>query len=306
MSTPDRSPRVTIGVPVHNGEKYLRQALDSVVGQTYEDFEVVISDNASTDSTPAICAKYVAKDARFRYERQPLNLGAAANYNRVVELARGRYFKWLAHDDWCEPMFLASCVEKLDRCSSVVLAYTDTFVVDPHDNYMYSDPDRLLPQQRTPLGRMVHTLNNLNMANAVFGLIRTTDLRKTGLIGAYVASDYVLMLELSLLGAFVRINEPLVGRRWHPGGSRQEANPTAADVQAWFDGGVRRRVLVPPSLRLPFEYMLATVRSPIGVAMRVVCAIVVVPVYLSKRGRVALGAVKARLLSRFSSQGTTG
>lgn len=300
-----RPPRVTIGVPVFNGEKYLRQALDSLIEQTFEDFEVVISDNASTDSTPDICAEYVAADSRFRLVRQATNLGAAANYNHVVILARGTYFKWLAHDDWCEPTFLERCVAELDRSEQSVLAYTDTYVVDPHDNYMYSDPDRLLPQQASPVGRLVHTLNNLNMVNAVFGLIRADDLRKTGLIGAYVASDYVLMVELSLLGAFLHVDEPLIGRRWHPGGSRQEANPTLADVQAWFDGGVQRSFVVPTSLRLPFEYLKSTLGAPISPPMRLICAAAVLPVVVIVRTRVALGSVRARLQSTLESKRLT-
>lgn len=289
-------PRVTVGVPVHDGELYLRQALESLVAQTYTDFEVVISDNASTDSTPEVCAEFVDADPRFRYERQPRNRGAAANYNRTVELARGEYFKWLAHDDWCEPEHIARCVDALDAAGpQAVLCYTDTFVVDPDDQYLYSDPDRLLPQQPTAVGRLVHTLANLSMVNAVFGLVRTAALRRTGLVGPYVASDYVLMVELALQGTFVRVDEPLFGRRWHPGGSRQEANPTIADVQAWFDGGTPRRLVVPTSLRLPFEYVRATLRAPLSLSERLGCASVVVPVVLGRRLRVALGALRRQV-----------
>ena len=86
--------RVSIGLPVYNGEKYLEQALISILSQTYTDFELIISDNASTDRTQAICREYAAKDPRIRYYCNEENLGAAPNHNRVFELASGEYFKW--------------------------------------------------------------------------------------------------------------------------------------------------------------------------------------------------------------------
>jgi len=287
------SPLVSIGVPVYNGESYLRIALESLLKQTMPDFEVIISDNASTDATASICHEYLRRDPRFRYERQPQNLGAAANYNRTFELARGRYFKWLAHDDWCEPECLAKCVEAFENADdSCVLVYSDTFVVDPEDNYMYSDPDRLLPTHRRPVARLVHTLWNLNMANAAFGLVRAESLERTRLIGPFVASDYVLMVELSILGTFAYVDEPLVGRRWHPGGSRQEANPTVLDVQAWFDGKERRKFILPTRLRLPAEYVRSCLRMSVSWTTRFSCAAVVLPTLLLRRLRVVMGRAR--------------
>ena len=105
VKTADR-PRVSIGLPVYNGENFLEFALDSILGQTFQDFELIISDNASTDATESICRRYAAKDSRIRYYRNPNNQGAAQNYNRVFALARGEYFKWAAHDDVCKPNYL--------------------------------------------------------------------------------------------------------------------------------------------------------------------------------------------------------
>src|SRR5436190_12174806 len=96
-----RDPIVSIGLPVFNGERYLRQALDSLLGQDFQDFELIISDNASTDRTAEICRAYVAKDRRIRYYRNESNIGSAPNYRRVFELARGEFFKWCSHDDVC-------------------------------------------------------------------------------------------------------------------------------------------------------------------------------------------------------------
>ena len=102
-------------MPVYNGQNYIVQALDSLLSQTYSDFELIISDNASTDSTQDICKDYASRDARISYVRQVENLGAIPNFNRVFELSRGQYFKWASHDDLCEPTCLERCVEVLEH-----------------------------------------------------------------------------------------------------------------------------------------------------------------------------------------------
>src|SRR3989339_68658 len=118
-----RRPLVSIGLPVHNGEHYLRKTLKSLLSQTYPFIELIISDNASTDGTEAICKAYERLDERIRYFRSDRNRGAAWNFNRVLELAGGTYFKWAAHDDLSAPDFLASCVRILETDRSVVLCY---------------------------------------------------------------------------------------------------------------------------------------------------------------------------------------
>ena len=128
---PSSNPKVSIGLPVYNGQHYLRQAIESIVNQTYRNFEVIICDNASTDDTPAICAEYAAREPRIRYHRQPQNIGATANFNRTFELASGPYFKWAAHDDVLEPTYLEKCVAVLEQtpdavlCQSLVKMVTD-------------------------------------------------------------------------------------------------------------------------------------------------------------------------------------
>src|SRR5579875_956335 len=110
----DRPPHVSIGVPVYNGERYLAQALDSILAQTFSDYEIIISDNGSTDATPDICRMYAAQDPRIKFHRHDHNRGSAWNYNRVFELSSGTYFGWLSHDDVYDPRFLERCVEVLD------------------------------------------------------------------------------------------------------------------------------------------------------------------------------------------------
>src|ERR1700753_3521498 len=113
-------PRVSLGMPVYNGEKYLEAALDSLLAQTFTSFELIVCDNASTDGTQAICERYAARDSRIRYERNERNMGASWNFNPVYSLARAPYFKQAAHDDLCEPEFLERCVAVLDRDPDVV------------------------------------------------------------------------------------------------------------------------------------------------------------------------------------------
>jgi glycosyltransferase involved in cell wall biosynthesis len=108
------APKVTIGLPVRNGERFLERAIDSVLGQTFDDLEPVISDNASTDRTQEICASYASRDPRVRVFRNDPDIGVLRNFNRLVELARGEYFRWLGVDDWLELDYVSECVAALD------------------------------------------------------------------------------------------------------------------------------------------------------------------------------------------------
>ena len=107
-------PRLSIGLPVYNGEDFLAESLDSLLGQTYEDFELIISDNASTDGTADICRRYEKQDSRIRYIRQPRNLGCAPNHNVLVQYARGELFKWASHDD----LYGRELIERASRRST--------------------------------------------------------------------------------------------------------------------------------------------------------------------------------------------
>ena len=102
----EKVPQVSIGMPVYNGEPFISEALDSLLDQTFTDFELIISDNASTDSTEAICRQYAAKDSRIRYVRQAENLGAPANFQFVLDQAVGKYFMWAAADDLQTPNYI--------------------------------------------------------------------------------------------------------------------------------------------------------------------------------------------------------
>src|ERR1700683_4254551 len=107
-------PRLTIGLQVYNGENDLAECLEALLGQTYEDFELLISDNASTDATADICRRYAKRDPRIRYVRQPRNIGLGPNYNFLVDQATGEFFKPAWHDDLYARDLLKRCIQALD------------------------------------------------------------------------------------------------------------------------------------------------------------------------------------------------
>ena len=123
-------PRLTVGLPVYNGERYLAESIDSLLGQSYDDFELIISDNASTDDTPNICERYAKQDSRIRYYRQPRNVGLAPNHNFCAEQARGELFKWAAADDLYHRDLLLRCVGVLDERPEVILVHSYTAMID--------------------------------------------------------------------------------------------------------------------------------------------------------------------------------
>ncbi|WP_447968809.1 glycosyltransferase family 2 protein [Nitrospira sp. M1] len=214
-----RKPSITIGLPTYNAEKFLEETLDSLLEQTFQDFEIIISDNASTDRTESICQTYVARDSRIRYVRNEKNLGAAFNYNQTFELSVGEYFKWAAADDLCAPSYIEKCITALERRQEAVLCYSHTTLIDEYGTSLRQakiGPDLDLPSVTDRFHRGVC---NLSHCNAVLGVIRSDILRKTRLIQNYSPSDKVLLLELMLYGPFIELPEYLFFRRLHPAAS---------------------------------------------------------------------------------------
>ena len=210
------APHISIGIPVYNGERYIAQTLDSILTQTFTDFEIVISDNASTDGTESICRAYQEKDPRVRYHRNGENLGAAKNYNRTVELSSGKYFKWAASDDLIDPDLFEMCVQVLDNDPGVVLCYSKTNIIDEKGKFVTEYEDRLNLDIDDVMKRFKQLIYTIAECNAVFGLIRLDILKRTKLIGNYIASDVCLLTELSLYGKFHELPDRLFFRRVHP------------------------------------------------------------------------------------------
>ena len=264
------SPRVSIGLPVHDGERYLRTTIDSIRAQTFTDFELIVTDNASTDGTEAICREYAAVDSRVRCVRNATNLGVARNFNLTVEHARGEYFKWAADDDVLEPEFVARCVEQLDRDPDLVLCHAQTRIIDEQGiamgDYTYVPGHASAAQ---PSHRLRDVLAEDRWCFELFGVIRAETLRRTRLLDRYVGSDRVLLADLALRGRFGILPEYLFLNRDHPARTvrRFPAHHLRAGVvDPALEG---RRVL--PHWRIFAEYARCIRRVPMRAQERLRC-----------------------------------
>ena len=279
-------PRVSIGMPVYNGENFLRSALDSILQQDYADFELIISDNASQDATEKICREYAAKDSRVRYYRNEKNIGASGNFNRLLELARGEFFKWAAHDDVHLPGFLARCMEVIDQMpATVALVAPRAEVIDEHGNVLNLTVENLDVRLPKAHQRVEYVIRTVRWATALFGLIRTNVLKNTRLLQPYYASDHVLLVEIALMGEIWELPETLFQRRYHDGMSTN-AHKNWRKLQIWFNPsqkGVKR--FVPPFLRVGLEMIQAITRAPLPIWERFLCILAFFKAWLPRQGR---------------------
>lgn len=262
-------PRITVGVPVFNGERYLAATLDSLLNQTIDDFVVLVGDNASTDGTAEIIHAYAARDRRVRHVRHPRNLGAAANYSRLCELSETEFFRWSAADDCSQPRFLEACLEGLEHDPDAVLVYPRIMMIDargePIEEY---DEGLHLPQTRAAV-RFFTLLRNTRLCNALYGVGRTAVFRRTRLLGSYRGSDIVFQAELSLYGKILEVPETLLLRRMHADSftrmtreqQREFNNPNrsgGAELYHWRHMGEHLRSVVRAPLSLGERLRLLT------------------------------------------------
>jgi glycosyltransferase involved in cell wall biosynthesis len=255
-----RTPIVSIGLPVYNGQAYLRQALDSLLCQSLSDFELIISDNASTDGTEAIARDYAARDSRLRYIRQPQNIGVSRNFNATFHIARGRYFKWSAVDDLVAPIFLERCTRILDGDPAIVAAFARTALIGPAGERLGDSEDSLHVVQDTPSARLAYVFARLGRCDMQYGLIRATVLARTSLLKGFVGSDIALIGELALHGKLFEIPEVLFFRRLHPAAlTNLDGIQHAATYGAGQLSGFSLR-----RCRLVFEHAKAVVKAPIS------------------------------------------
>lgn len=247
------TPAVSVGVPVFNGENFLVYALRSLQEQTFGDFEVIISDNASTDATEEIARTFVDEDSRFRYVRNERNLGANPNYNRTFALAKGQYFRWHAHDDVCDPKYLSLCHEVLAEDPTVSLVHSNTVYIDRMGNRLielqrgFLDCDGYIERLSTDHHaasllasgeshrRLDAIVNRMSVFFDIFGLMRRDDVRRTLLLPPFYGADKVFLAEMALQGRIVRLDDDAFFRRCHPSASTRTASLRA--LAAWSDAG---------------------------------------------------------------------
>ncbi len=277
--------RVTVGLPVYNGSNYLGTAIESILGQTFSDFDLIISDNASTDATEQICREYANQDRRVRYVRQNTNLGAAGNHNVLVRMSETPYFKWAAHDDVLAPGFLATCVEALDQNPAAVLASPASCYIDekglvlPYSAERGGVVDRAgvcwprLPEENDnlmacdPAVRFEAVMLNTVMCVEIFGLMRRTALLRTSLQGPFSGADKVVLAQMSLMGPFWLGKERLFYRRSHD--EQFSASSSGAYRAQWFSG--RRDSMFIQQIKLLRAYFSALSMADLTIRQRYSC-----------------------------------
>lgn len=264
------SPIVSIGLPVYNGQRYLQETLDSILAQTFHDFELIISDNASGDKTREICEAYAIRDKRVKYIRHDVNKGAKFNYNYVFEISTGKYFKWSAYDDTMAPDFLKKCVSGFEKYRNVVLCFP--LIVDIDENGKQVE----IRERRQWTSDKIHErfFNFIGWGyncEEIFGVIRSDILKKTGLIRSYTDSDRTLLGELSLYGHFYQEPETTFYHRVHP----ERSAAVYRDWQeraVWFDPSLKGRIVMSAWKQL-FDYFLILYRTPLSAVDKIRCYI---------------------------------
>ena len=264
----NKAPRLSIGLPVYNGENHIAESIEALLGQSYGDFELIISDNASTDSTPEICRGYRRQDSRIRYIRQPRDIGRVPNHNFLIEQARGELFKWAACDDLYARDLLKRCVDALDENPQVVLAHSWEAIIDDSDAVIVlvdypvaSDAPRAPDRFRSMLFD--------GWGDDSYGVIRTEVLRRTPLHDSYHLADRTFTTELALHGPFYQIPDWLFFRRDAPA-----RTSTVRERCAYMDPRRENRLRYPVA-RLYGEYAWAYIsmirRAPLTAAERQEC-----------------------------------
>jgi glycosyltransferase involved in cell wall biosynthesis len=209
--------RLSIGLPVYNGDAYLEETLLSLRNQTLQDYSLIISDNASTDRTQEICQTYASMDPRICYYRNEKNIGATQNWYRVFDLSSSEYFASAAHDDLYAPEYMQKCMEILDRDPSVVLCYSKTRAIDEYGNSMGEFTVEVDTTSPAPHDRLYNVLAIDALCIQLYGVMRSDALRRTKVYAGYYGCDRNTLFELSLLGKLQEIPEYLFFHRLYPG-----------------------------------------------------------------------------------------
>jgi glycosyltransferase involved in cell wall biosynthesis len=257
------APLVSVGLPVYNGEAHLAKALDALLDQDLEDFEVIICDNASQDATPEIARDYAARDQRIRYARNQRNLGLAGNFNRAFQLSTGKYFKWWAHDDWHPRELLRRTTEVLEQDPSAVLCATGVAVMDDDDQVFEEwrpSADLLTPAPHLRFHRLIWTLGE---THPLFSVMRSDALARTPQYRPFVGGDRVLLAQLILMGGFAHLPDLMHyyrQARMRPGARKDPNRPSQAEILDPANKGK----LPSRTWRLCYEHLRLVAAAPLA------------------------------------------
>lgn len=278
-----RTHRLSIGLPVYNTEKYLEASLNSMLHQTYSDFEIILSDNASTDRTPEICQDYLAMDSRIRYYRQSHNIGGGGNNNFVLKMAQSELFKWQAADDVCELSFLEKCIEGLDQNPQAPLAHPYTRKIDECGAFIEDYLDDLKTDSPHVVQRFAHLVLSYHQCYQIYGVMRREVMSRVGQLGYYVHADGVYLTHMALFGPYVKIPETLFNSRRHSAQSMQTLpsrlhtrrfrltrKTNGLPSAEWWDPAQKGKLTFPQWRRLA-EYLKCIQNSPLSPRERAGC-----------------------------------
>jgi glycosyltransferase involved in cell wall biosynthesis len=221
-----RAPRLSVGLPVYNGQRFLRAALESILAQTFRDFELIICDNASTDATEQICHECAARDARVRYFRHPANIGPAANYNACFRHARGELFRWAAHDDVIAPELFQLSIDALDRDPGAVAVYPNSCEIDAEGKRLFDHATRVELEDTTVARRLASYLfvdHRKGFGAVLWSVMRADVLRQwSPLKGSFPSADRAFIVNVLLRGKMLRLEPVLFFNREH--GDRSQSS----------------------------------------------------------------------------------
>jgi glycosyltransferase involved in cell wall biosynthesis len=266
------TPRLTIGLPVYNGANFIAASIEALLGQTFEDFELIISDNASVDGTMDICRIYEKQDSRIRLVRQPHNIGLSPNHNFTLSEARGELFKWASHDDLYARDLLKLCVEALDKHPDAVLSHSGTAIIDGDGNVVETAKYLLKTASPQASVRFRSTLFDVG-GDDDGGVTRTAVLRRIPPRGSYHHADRTIISDLALQGPFYHVPQWLFFRRDHPDRAERK-HQTVRSRSANMDPR-RANQLRNPVGRLYAEYIWGYIgairRAPLTSGERLAC-----------------------------------
>ncbi|HKE92693.1 MAG TPA: glycosyltransferase [Povalibacter sp.] len=255
--------KVIIGLPVYNGQKYVGPAIESHLAQSFTDFELVISDNGSTDATPEICAGYASRDKRVTYLRSPVNRGILWNHRRVMEAITSprQYFRWAGGDDILEPDLLEAMVNVLDSRPEVEAVMPNTRNIDS-EGVIIGSMDRALDLQSPDVFERAHKILVANYQHVVaYGLLRAATLKQMRTQPDYVGWDPVFIWELALRGQIVQLTGPALLRRFHPGSISRVK--TVKEMRKWVEPNARGAGMSFPNWTWAYERTRALWACPL-------------------------------------------
>lgn len=290
------APLVSIAIPAYNCERYIAQSIESLLSQSFGDFELVISDNASTDGTEAVCRRYEALDARVRYVRRSENIGGPGNFRYVFSLCSGRYHKWSTADDHWHPEFLREAVAVLEARPDVVLCYPKTQLIDADGNKIEDYDDKLELDSDSPRQRFRDLFRIIGLCNAHLGLLRRDAMLKTRLIASHLASDIDFLAEMALLGKFHVLPDVRFYRRFHAASSSWARGNTQHQSAYYAPKAKKGMSRVGTWKRFGFQFGLIA-RSPVPLADKLALSVDILRHMRYDRG-VLMRELGAQLLPR--------